>query len=64
MMDADFDINGLASRLRAEARKHTGDLRTDLIEAAKVVDWYCASLSAYHAMREKYRAVLKKEAEE
>lgn len=63
MMDADFDINGLASRLRAEARKHTGDLRTDLIEAAKVVDWYCASLAEYHRLREKYRAVLKKETE-
>lgn len=64
MMDADFDINGLASRLRAEARKHTGDLHTDLVEASKVVDWYVVSLSAYHAMCEKYRAALKKEAEE
>lgn len=54
-MNEDFDIEGLASRLRAEGRRHTGGLKSDLIEAAKIVDWYCATLHEYHRIRQAYR---------
>lgn len=54
-MEACNDIDSLASRLRAEAKKHTGGLKADLTEAAKIVDWYCAVLHEYHRIRQAYR---------